>query len=65
MKRSQSRFTPVEAAALLAIMALIVISTTPKLIARRLTESACSLPDFRHNVECYPSDKGQRTAKSR
>ena len=65
MKRSQSGFTLVEAIALIVIMALIVISATPKFAARRLTASICSFPDFRHQAECLGTSKDQQTVKNR
>jgi len=65
MKRSQSRFTTVEITALIAIMALIVISATPKFAARRLTASICALPDFRHHAECLGTGKDRQGAKNR
>lgn len=65
MKRSQSRFTLVEAAALITITALIVISATPKFTARRLTASICSFPDLRHHAECVGTDKDRPVAKNR
>jgi hypothetical protein len=65
MKRSQLGFTLVEATALIVIMALIVISATPKFTARRLTASICSFPDFRRHAECLGASKDQQTAKNR
>jgi hypothetical protein len=65
MKRPQSRFTLVEATALIAIMAAVVVSTTPLVTARRLTASICSFPDFRHHVECLEGNKDRQTAKHR
>jgi hypothetical protein len=60
MKRSQSRFTLIEATALIAIMTLIVIAATPKLTARQLTANICSIPDFRHHAECLGTGKDAR-----
>jgi hypothetical protein len=65
MKRSQSRFTPIEAVALLAIMAPIVVSTTHHFMAQHLSESICSLPDFRHHAACLRTDKDPRTTNNR
>jgi hypothetical protein len=65
MKRSQSRFTLVEATALLAVMAAIVISTTPKFTARRLSASVCSFPDSRRHAECLETGKDQQKEKNR
>jgi hypothetical protein len=65
MKRSQLRFTLVEATALIAIMALIVISATPKFTARRLTASTCSFPDFRHHAECLGTGQDRQMARNR
>jgi hypothetical protein len=65
MKRSQSRFTLVEATALIAIMALIVICTTPKFSARQLTASICSFPDFRHQADCLGTGKDRQVTKNR
>jgi hypothetical protein len=65
MKRSQSRFTLIEATALIAIMTLIVISATPKFIARQLTANICSFPDFRHQAECLGTGKDRQMAKNR
>jgi hypothetical protein len=65
MKRSQSRFTLIEATALIAIMALVVISVTPKFTARQLTANSCSFPDFRHHAECPGTGEDRQMAKNR
>lgn len=65
MKRCRSRFTFVEAAALIAIMAMIVISSTPKLTARQLTASVCSFPDSRRHSECVAAGVVRQSAKAR
>jgi hypothetical protein len=65
MKRSQSRFTLIEAAALITIMTLIVISATPRFTARQLTKNICSFPDFRHHAECLGTGKDRQIAKNR
>ena len=65
MKRSKSRFTFVEATALIVIMAIIVISSTPKFTARQLTASVCSFPDSRRHAECSGIGMAQQTAKTR
>lgn len=65
MKCSQSKFTLVEATALIAIMALIVIFATPKFTAGRLTANICSFPDFRHHAECLGTGKDRQVAKNR
>jgi hypothetical protein len=62
MKRSQSRFTFVEATALIVIMAIIVISVTPKFTARRLTASICSFPDSHRQAECLASGEDAQIA---
>jgi hypothetical protein len=65
MKRPKSRFTLIEAAALIAIMTLIVISATPKFTARQLSANICSIPDFRHHAECLGTGKDRQIAKNR
>ena len=65
MKRSRSRFTLVETTALVAIMALIVISAAPKFTARRLTANICSFPDFHHHAECLGTGKDQQVPANR
>lgn len=65
MKRSRSRFTFVEAIALIVIMAMIVISSTPKLTARQLTASVCSFPDSRRHTECAGAGVIHPSAKNR
>jgi hypothetical protein len=65
MKRSQSRFTLIEATALIAIMALVVISVTPRFKARQLTANICSFPDSRHHAECLGTGKDRQVAKNR
>jgi len=65
MKRSQSRFTLIEAMALIAIMMLIVISATPRFTARQLTANICSFPDFHHHAECLGTGKDRQMAKNR
>jgi len=62
MKRS--KFTFVEAAALIVIMSIIVISATPIFTARQLTASICSFPDSRRHAECLASGKDRLTAKT-
>jgi hypothetical protein len=64
MRQGQAGFTLVESTALIVVMALIVISVTPKLSARRLTASICSFPDSRRHPECLGIRKNQPTAKS-
>jgi hypothetical protein len=64
MSRSQSGFTLVEATTLMVVMALIVISATPKFTARRLTASICSFPDSRRHPECLDAGKDLPTAKN-
>ena len=63
MKRSRSRFTLIEAAALLAVMAIIVIAATPKFSARGLSASICSFPDSRRDAECLGAGKDRRIAQ--
>jgi hypothetical protein len=65
VKRSQSRFTLIEATALIAIMTLIVISATPKFTARQLTANICSFPDFRHHAECPGTGRDRQIAQNR
>jgi len=65
MKRSQSRFTLIEATALITIMALVVISVSPKFTARKLTANICSIPDFRHHAECLGTGKDRQMARNR
>jgi hypothetical protein len=65
MKRPKSRFTLIEATALIAIMTLIVISATPKFTARRLAANICSFPDFRHHAECPGTGKDRQITKNR
>ena len=65
MKRSQSRFTLIEAMALIAIMMLIVISATPRFTAHQLTANICSFPDFHHHAECLGTGKDRQMAKNR
>lgn len=65
MKRPQSRFTLIEATALIAIMTLIVIFATPKFTARQLTASICSFPDSRHHAECLGTGKDRQVAQNR
>jgi len=65
MNRSHSRFTLIEVMALVAIMALIVVSVTPQFNARRLTASMCTNPDFRHHAECRGTGKVLQTAQNR
>ena len=65
MKRYRSRFTFVEAAALIVIMAMIVISSTPKLTARQLNASICSFPDSRRHPECVRAGVIHQSEKAR
>ena len=65
MKHTHSRFTLVEATALIAIMAAIVFVATPKFTARELTVSICSLPDSRRHAECLGTAKGPHRVNDR
>jgi hypothetical protein len=65
MRRPKSRFTLIEATALIAVMTLIVISATPRFAARQLTANICSFPDFRHHAECLGTGKDRQIARNR
>jgi Tfp pilus assembly protein FimT len=64
MQHSQSGFTLVEATALVVIMALVVVSVTPKFAAWGLTARICSFPDFRRHAECLGTAKDQPATKN-
>lgn len=53
MKRSQVGFTLIQAASMIAFMAIAVIFATPRFAARQLNVSRCVLPDFQRHVECF------------
>jgi hypothetical protein len=50
---------------LIVIMAMIVISSTPKLTGRQLTASICSFPDSRRHPECVRAGVIHQSAKAR